>query len=167
LIAEVKRREALKTRKKMLSEVSGITNDDILEQLVAHDIHPQALAAFSLVPVVEVAWADGSIQPEERKLLFDALKKANIPNDSIAFKLLEQWLEVRPKPMLMTLWTTYTRELMVTLTPEARKGIQETVLKHARMVAEAAGGFLGLGRISSQEEKVMRTLGEAFVVPGA
>lgn len=163
LIAELRKKEALKRRKKTLSEVSGITNDDVLDQLAAHDIQPGALAAFSLIPLIEVAWADGSIQPEERKLLFDALKKTSIPSDSIAFSLLDQWLADRPEPKLMKLWRTYTHELMSTLTPEAREGIRQTVLKHARIVAQAAGGILGLGRTSRQEEKVLRVLEEALV----
>ena len=52
------------------------------------------------------------------------------------------------------------------LTPEAQESIRGTVLEHARAVAEAAGGILGLGQISSEEEEVLRALEEAFDVQG-
>jgi len=68
----------------------------------------------------------------------------------------------RPGPNLMKLWQNYTRALMTVLPPETGESIKQTVLKHARAVAEAAGGVVGLGRISSAEAKILRTLEEAF-----
>jgi hypothetical protein len=166
LIAEMRRRETTQTRKKALSEVSGITDETVLDQLVAHDIHAETLAAFSIVPIIEVAWADRKIQPEEHKILLRAIEEAGIPKDGVSYKLMEQWLTRPPKPKLMVLWQNYTRALMAELPPEAGERIRQTVLKHARAVADAAGGFLGIGRVSSQEEKILRTLEAAFLPPG-
>jgi tellurite resistance protein len=167
LIAEMRRLEALQTRKKALTEVSGITDDDVLKQLVAHDIHAETLAAFSLVPLIEVAWADGTVPPAERDVLLHAMEEAGIQKESIAFQLTAQWLERRPGPNLMKLWKNYTRALLAELTPEAGNRIKQTVLKHARAIAEAAGGFLGLGRISQKEEKMIRAVEEAFGIKRA
>jgi hypothetical protein len=166
LIAEMRRREALQTRKKMLTEVSGITDENVLDQLVAHDIHAETLAAFSLIPVIEAAWADGEVQPAEREILIRAVEETGIPRESVAFKLFEHWLEIRPQPKLMKLWANYTRSLVSQLTPDVRERLKQTVLGHAHTVAQAAGGFLGLGRISTQEEKVLNALEAAFKVPG-
>ena len=166
LIGEMRRREAEQNRKKALAEVSGITDDDILDQLVRHDIHPETLAAFSLVPIIEVAWSDGEIQPAEREVLLQAIEEAGVPRDCVGYKLMEEWLDRRPEPKLMNLWEDYTRALMNTLPADVGKRIQQTVLNHARTVAEAAGGFLGFGRISNQEEKMLHALEAAFEVKG-
>ena len=166
LIAEMRRREADQTRKKALSEVSGITDDDILDQLVCHDIHAETLAAFSLVPIIEVAWSDGEIQPAEREVLLKAIEEAGVPKEGIGYKLMEEWLDRRPEPKLMQLWENYTRALMNELPAEVGRRIKQSVLSHARKVAEAAGGFLGFGRISSQEEKMLRALEAAFAAQG-
>jgi hypothetical protein len=164
LVAEMRRREATETRKRALAEVSGITDESVLNQLVAHDIHVETLAAFSLVPILKVAWADGKIQAAERSILLRAISEAGIPKDGIAYRLMQEWLEQRPAPKLMKLWRDYTQALMRQLPPEIGEPLKQTVLGHARAVAEAAGGFLGLGRISHQEEKVLAALEEAFII---
>ena len=158
----MRRAEAEQTRRKALAEVSGITDESVLDQLVEHDIHAETLAAFSLIPVIEVAWADGKIQPEEAKILLQALADAGISKDCVACRMVEQWMDQRPDPKLMEIWKNYTRVLMGELTPEAGESVKGTVMQHARAVAEAAGGFLGFARLSSQEEKVLRGIEEAF-----
>jgi len=162
LLGEINKREAIQTRKNTLAKVSGIKDEKVLGQLIEHDIHAETLAAFSLVPLIEVAWADGDIPPAERKVLLHAMEEAGIQRDSVAYQIMEQWMERRPEPKLMKLWKNYTQALMGELTPEAQKLIRQTVLEHARAVAEAAGGFLGFGRVSNEENAVLLTLEEAF-----
>jgi hypothetical protein len=164
LIAEFRRKENEQTRKKMLSELSGITNEEVLDQLIAQDIHAEMLAAFLLIPILEVVWADGEVQPAERNVVLHAIEEAGIEKASVAFQLTEQWLERRPEPKLMKIWKDYTKELMEHLTPEAQECIKRTVLEHAHAVAEACGGFLGFGRISNEEQEVLRTVEEAFKI---
>jgi hypothetical protein len=51
------------------------------------------------------------------------------------------------------------------LDPQARQRLRDEVMGRARAVAEAAGGFLGLGRkVSAAEEAVLRELAQAFDV---
>jgi hypothetical protein len=164
LIAEFRQKETKQTRKKMLSELSGITNEEVLQQLIAQDIHAEMLAAFLLIPILEVVWADGEVQPEERNVVLHAIEEAGIQKSSVAFRLTEQWLERQPEPKLMKLWTDYTRELMGHLTIESQECIKRTVIGHARAVAEACGGFLGFGRISGEEQKVLSALEAAFKI---
>jgi hypothetical protein len=40
--------------------------------------------------------------------------------------------------------------------------LRETVIGQARAVAEAAGGFLGLGKVSPAEDEMLRRLERAF-----
>jgi hypothetical protein len=163
LIAEMRRREQLQSRKKALAEVSGISDDTVLDQLVAHDIHAETLAAFTIVPLVEMAWADGAIQPAEHQILLHAIEEAGIPREGVSYKLMEQWLTRRPEAKLMKLWQNYTRALMAELPHEAGERIRQSVLGQARALAVAAGGFLGLARISSEEEKILGALEEALL----
>jgi tellurite resistance protein len=162
LIAEMRRREKQQTQKRALAEISGIKDEYVLEQLMAHEIHGETLAAFSLIPILEVAWADGRVQPAEREVLLRAIEEAGVPKNGISYNLMAGWLTQPPEPKLMKLWAGYTRALMQEISPEAGQRIKETVLKHARAVAEAAGGFLGLGRIAAKEAEVLKALEAAF-----
>ena len=162
LMEEMKRQEKLQTRKRALKEVSGITDEDVLNELVEHEIQPETLAAFSLVPIIEVAWADGTLQPKEREAILQAIEETGITKESIAFRLMEEWLEQRPAPRLLQVWKEYAGALVRELDAEASDGLRRTVIDSARSVAEAAGGFLGFGRISGPEEKMLQELESAF-----
>ena len=50
-----------------LSIVSGIVNESVLMEFVALGIRPEIMAAMCLVPIIEVAWADGVFDDKERQ----------------------------------------------------------------------------------------------------
>ena len=55
-----------KRKKEALSAASGIANDAVLEKLAALNISSETVAALALVPLIAIAWADGSIDDKER-----------------------------------------------------------------------------------------------------
>ena len=97
LVAEMRRREDVQTRKKALAEVSGIADEKVLDELVAHEIHAETLAAFSLVPVIEVAWADGTIQPAEEATILRAVEEAGVKKEGVGYQLIKHAFNVHMK----------------------------------------------------------------------
>jgi hypothetical protein len=135
----------------------------VLEQLAAVDLSSETLAALSLVPLVEVAWADGRLDAKERSALLAAAERAGLSKDSASYQLLEEWFRERPSPKLLAAWKAYVAALSQTLNIRAQDALKQDLLGRARLVAEAAGGFLGLGkRISSAEQAVLTELEQAF-----
>jgi hypothetical protein len=64
---------------------------------------------------------------------------------------------------LLAAWKAYVAGLSRTLDVHAKQALKQDLLGRARVVAEAAGGFLGLGkRISSAEQAVLTELEQAF-----
>lgn len=97
--------------KEAISSVSGITNDAVLERLVALDVKPETVAALAAVPLIEVAWADGRIDPAERVAVLNHANGIGIVPGSVEHELLERWLTHRPSPQLMTAWQTCLKGL--------------------------------------------------------
>jgi hypothetical protein len=54
------------------------------------------------------------------------------------------------------------RALVPELSVETRFRVRERLIHHARGVAEASGGFLGMRAVSSEEEAVLERLDEDF-----
>jgi hypothetical protein len=148
--------------KEALSSVSGITNDAILSKLVQLNVKPETLAALAAVPLVEVAWADGKIEAAEREAVLKHANGLGILPDSVEHALLERWLTHRPEPNLMTAWQTCLQGLCESLNPEERALLRQELLHATRSTAEAAGGFLGVGRISASEKRVLDSLAASF-----
>ena len=160
--------ERLRTMKKMeetkesLAAVSGIANDMILLRLVELGIKPEIVAALATIPLIEVAWADGKIDEEERRAVLAHANAKGIRPGSMEHDLLEQWLCHRPEPKLMEAWQAYIKGLCEKLSSEEKTLLRDELLHSTKATAEASGGFLGIGRISKREQEVLDELAASF-----
>jgi hypothetical protein len=163
LLQQLRQTTAAGRQKEALAAATGITDAAVLEQLAALDLSSETLAALSLVPLVEVAWADGSLDAKEQSALLAAAEQTGLSKNSASYQLLEEWLREQPSPKLLETWKAYVAILSSTLNDQAKQALKQDLLGRARLVAEAAGGFLGLGkRISSAEQTVLTELEQAF-----
>jgi hypothetical protein len=148
--------------KEALASVSGIKSQDILQHLVELNVRPETLAAMAAVPLGEVVWADGHVDDEERKVVMAFAAAQGIADGSVARDLLERWLAQRPPERLLVAWQHYVEALCEQLSPEDRKTLQDELLRNVRAAAAASGGFLGIGKISSEEKAVIAKLEQSF-----
>ncbi|TWU20962.1 hypothetical protein Pla52o_39940 [Novipirellula galeiformis] len=158
LLAELKAKDALQSDRKQLQEATGITNPDLLDELLAAGASAESIAAISLVPLVLVAWADGNVAPEERSPIIEAAKEKGITSDSPAAALLEQWLSVKPSRKLITTWQHYIAAVMDQMSVETQAALRSDLIGRAQAVANAAGGVLGFGKVSADEKRVLNEL---------
>ncbi|MBM4118352.1 hypothetical protein FJ251_11560 [bacterium] len=164
LIERLRAMKKMAETKEALAAVSTITNDAVLARLVELDIKPEIVAALAAVPLVEVAWADGKIDPAERKAVLAHAAGQGIAPGSIEHSLLERWLEHRPEPQLLQAWAAYIDGLCERLSVEERRLLRDELLRSTRGTAAASGGFLGLGRVSAREKAVLERLSGSFGV---
>jgi hypothetical protein len=162
LIARLRAMKAMAETKEALAAVSGISSDVILSRLVELDVKPEIVAALATVPLVEVAWADGEIAPEEREAVLAHANAQGIRPGSMEHDLLECWLAHRPEPKLLAAWQAYIQGLCESLSPEERVLLKQELLHSTRTTALSAGGFLGMGRISSGEQEMLDKLAASF-----
>jgi hypothetical protein len=156
----LQQKQTVENRKATLSAASGITDDAVLEKLIELDIHADTLAALTLVPLVEVAWADGAVDDKERSAILSAAKDTGLSGESAT--LLDGWLAARPSYDVVLAWKGYVTALVSTMDAADKDKLEQDLLGRARTVAESAGGFLGIGKISSEEEAKLEELARAF-----
>jgi hypothetical protein len=145
-----------------IRKATGIQDDDLLDRLVGMKITVQSLAALSVIPLVEVAWADGELDDRERKAVLKAADDAGIPHDGPGYKLLQEWLGSKPPAQMLSAWKDYIEAMADTLKPEDYASVRDNLLKRAEQVAKSAGGFLGISKISDAEQKKLNELKAAF-----
>ncbi|MCE5341070.1 MAG: TerB family tellurite resistance protein [Planctomycetaceae bacterium] len=163
LIAQLHKMERMKESKKSLATVSGITNDKVLEKLVELEIRPEVIASLAMIPLIEVAWADGEIDKNERRVILDAACEIFITKESPDYALLKSWLKYKPNVKLFNAWKHYIQGLCEQLTKQQKNALKKDLIGHAKDVAQAAGGFLGFGdKISKAEQKMLDKLTQAF-----
>jgi hypothetical protein len=162
ILKELRAASVREEKKKEFREYLNIENEELLDALVNLAVEPETLVAFTLVPLVEVAWADGEIHPKERDAIIKAAVERGVDEDSPTAHLLRNWLMTRPDPQLLETWRDYIEELKGSLTGETWTEMKKTVMGRARGIAEAAGGFLGIAAISAPEKKMLEELEWAF-----
>jgi len=159
--------KTVEATREALAKASGITRPEVLDKLLSLGIKAETVAALSIVPLVEVAWADGSIDAKERRAILDRARDSGLAPGSTAQALLEAWLERRPEPKLLEAWTHMVRGLRDQLGPEEAARLQTSLLDQARAVASASGGVLGMGaKVSGAEAAMLARLQAAFA-PGS
>jgi hypothetical protein len=146
-----------------LREASGIDDEAVLQQLASLGVRAETLAALTLIPLVEVAWADDRMEEREREAVLAGAESSGIAVDSPSHGLLELWLDDRPASDLFAAWREFIQALCAQLSPGERLRLRENLVGRARRVAEAAGGFLGLrDPVSKVENAVLEDLATLF-----
>jgi hypothetical protein len=143
--------ESLEESRK-LAHVSGIVQEQVLTNLIKAGIKGETLAAVVTIPMVEVAWCDGAVSPAERAAVLNAAGKQGLKPGTAPYELLERWLIDRPDSRIVAAWKEYVRELAKLMPKETIDAMHKTVMERCVSVAEAAGGFVGIHRISKIEQ---------------
>jgi hypothetical protein len=145
-----------------LGKASGIRNEAILEKLLHLGVQAETVAALALVPLVEVAWADGAIDERERQEILGRAGTSGLAAGSPSQALLQTWLERRPEPKLLSAWIQMVKGLSEHMTPEQVRVLRADLIERARAVASASGGLLGVGKVSAAETDMIKRLEAAF-----
>jgi hypothetical protein len=163
LLEELRGKKEAEGKRDALRQASGMTDDSVLTKLVEVGIGPDTMAAVSLVPLVIVAWADGTVQEKERVAILRGASAKGIHEGGPAYELLSQWLEHAPDAELFASWSDYIQALKKELSSEQMRILHEQVVERAHAVAEAAGGLLGVKRVSKAEEEALHRLEMVFL----
>lgn len=163
LVEKLRRTLEKEHPRQMLKELTGLDDDAVIDTLVNLHVDRDTLAAFALYPLVEVAWADGKVDEDERKAFLKAAAEHGITADSPGHETLREFLRERPREDARKAWFAWAQQLNARLGKQERAQVRDALLKRARAVAEASGGILGLGRrISANEQKVLDKIAAAF-----
>jgi len=159
LLEKMREEARLKELRAALRESAPKADDVVIDRLIQLGVGPETVLAVTLVPLIVVAWADGSIDPKERAVLIRSAEERGIKPGTPAHEMFERWLERKPSPHLVEVWKQFVRALSAAFEEPERRAMQTTLIGMARSVAEAAGGFLGLGsKVSAAERAALEDL---------
>jgi len=162
LLEKLRKEAELEKQREALRENLQIDDEGLIDRLIELDLTVETVMAFTVIPLVAVAWADGSISRGEKDAVMRASAERGIEEGSTNHQMLLDWLENKPEPSLYTTWKHYAKELTVGMDPAIALAIKESVIKRTTAVAESAGGFLGLNTISDEEQAVIDDIEASF-----
>ncbi len=153
-LMEQRRRQAAAQREhEEIKRAAGIDDDRVAAELRANGFNRETVPLLHLVPLIQVAWADGEISEHERRHIIEAAQLHGVGPDSPAHARLVSWLEQRPGEEFFRKGLRAIRAVLHALEPEHRETRKADLLTLCTRVAAASGGFFGIGRKVSLEEK--------------
>ena len=136
---------------------TGLTDPELLQELEALGFTPETVVLLPLVPVVQMAWAEGDVTPAERRLVVKLARARGIQEGGAADLQLVDWLDHRPGEQVFTHATRLIRALLAA--PGEGALTAGDLVKHCEAIAAASGGMLGIiGRVSAEERQLLATL---------
>lgn len=128
-----------------------MTDEELGRELAVLGVDASSYRVLALLPLVQVAWADGAIQDAERDLILHLADSRYRLGDE-GKRVLRNWLHHPPSAGFALRGRRVLRHLC------DRNGYEDVtrrdltdVIGLAKKVAQAAGGFFGFGAISSTE----------------
>ena len=164
LLADLKSQLRTEQALESLREATGFTDEELLKELLDVGLSGETVLAISLVPLVFVAWADGSVTVKEWPAIMKAAKQQGITDGTAAASMLKHWLRIKPGRKLAQAWMHYIQVVDNDMSPESGQGLRDDFARRTNAIAHASGGILGFGSVSEAETKVITDLHQAFDV---
>jgi len=160
LIEKMRRAAAANEARAEMGKKTGLTDPDMLQELETLGFTPETVVLLPLVPVVQMAWAEGGVTPAERSLIVTFARARGIQEGGAADRQLSDWLDRRPGEPVFTHATRLIRAMLAA----ASSGdvTAEDLVKHCEAIAAASGGILGINRVSAEERQLLATLADGL-----
>jgi len=166
LIETERRKAADAAELHRLGEALGVSDEELLTKLREAGFGPSHVALVSVLPALEVAWSDGAVGQAEGELLKEQLRvhsDGQQPSAEASAKL-NDFMRTRPPNDLFDRARRAAQIAMSRAGEDDRRKLATRLIAEARAVAEASGGLLGLGSVSSPERRALDALAAALGV---
>ncbi len=158
LLAELRQQAQQERSIEELEVHTGIHDHDLLQKVVEMGVSHDTLAAFSVVPLLAVAWGDSVLDAAERDAILLEASASGLSRSGGAYKLLESWLTASPNRELVDAWKAFHTALGPLLDEADREALKAGLTAKAKRVARCSGGVFGFGAISEGEQAALAEL---------
>jgi hypothetical protein len=160
LIAKLHQRGREEATRRVMAERTGVVDQEILQELETLGYTPETVMLLHLVPLLQVAWADGGVSDRERALIIEAARAGGIQTDSDADRQLATWLATPPSADFFERTLRLIGTILRARPLEEREAVQHDLASYCRAIAAASGGILGLGKVSPEEQRVLARISQ-------
>jgi hypothetical protein len=158
LIEKMRAAAAAEQARKELGRKTGLDDPELLQELQNLGFTPDTVSLLPLVPIIQVAWAEGGITNAERELILRLARSRGVEPGSPADDQLTAWLTARPTEAAFTHARRLIRAMLDSASEHARDVNESDLVKYCEDIAAASGGILGFGRISVEERTLLSSI---------
>ena len=158
LVEKIRQKAAAADAQRALGDSTGISDPEILHELQARGFTTDTVALLPLMPVLQVAWAEGGVTPAERLLVEKLATARGIEPGSPADAQLMDWLANRPSDHVFAGAARLIAVLLAAGSDMVSDLSADDLVAQCQKVASVSGGILGLGRVSLEEKTLLESI---------
>src|SRR5215471_9256653 len=118
LIERLHQEAKLEEIARALAEKLHVDNPDLLRRVMDLGVTVDAAPAFFLAPLVQVAWAEGTVSEPERDTVLRLARARGVEVNSPAYAQLREWLRERPVDVIFDTAVEVIKYGVVVLPPK-------------------------------------------------
>jgi hypothetical protein len=158
LIEKIRRTSAAEQVRTDLGRKTGLDDRELLQELQDLGFTPETVVLLPLVPIIQMAWAEGGITKEERELTFRLARSRGVEEGSAADRQLTEWMAHRPAESMFDGARRLIRAMLDSGSPQSVQIAADDLVKYCEDIASASGGIFGIGRISTEERALLSSI---------
>lgn len=159
LIEKMRRAAAADAKRRDLTASTGLQDPELISEVEALGFGPETIALLPLLPLLEVAWAEGGVSREERALIIQLARSRGISDGTVADQQLTGWLDHRPSPDVFARAARLVRAMLTAVgSDQTAMMTAKDLLKYSENIAAASGGVFGMKKISAEERALIQRI---------
>jgi tellurite resistance protein len=135
-------------------ETLKMPSRELAERLVRLGFDSETACVLHILPLIQVAWANGEISRRERSRILQVLKVRDIPEGSRAYVMCESMLTTRPTEAFLHASLECLRDILHSSRGNAARE-ERQLIDLCVEIAEVSGGLFGLHRTVSTTERAV------------
>ena len=158
LIEKMRVQWAEEKKEQAMGSATGLKDPHLVHELLTLGFTPETVALLPLVPLLQVAWAEGGVSPAERDLILKLAESRGLVAGSPADAQLMDWLANRPSDQVIAGAARLIHAMLETGAEPVHDLSADALVGYAEKIAAASGGIFGLGRVSGEERALLTSL---------
>ena len=156
LIEKLRERREREADRQKMAEMMGVDDQDVLEALQDLGYTSETIPLLHIVPLVEVAWAEGGVADREREMIFKIAEARGVPPDGVAHEMLSHWFENRPSDRFFDNSLRAIRVIFDLLPEDQRLAGRRDLITYCSQIASAvSSGIFGPGGVTDEERALI------------
>ena len=148
-------------RSEMAAQIR-INEPGLIDDLRELGFTPETVKVLPLMPIVQLAWAEGGVSPEERTLLVSLARERGVADGSAGDRLLADWMTRAPAPAVFSNGMRLIRAMLDAKPSDGDMISSDDILRYCERIAEASGGIFGFGKVSAEERAALAQIAGAL-----
>jgi hypothetical protein len=158
LIEKIRQAAAAERARKDLGQKAGLDDPQLVQELQDLGFTPETVGLLPLVPIIQMAWAEGGITKSERELILRLARSRGIEVGSAADRQLTEWMTHQPAEAVFARAKRLIRAMLDSGAVQSVDLNADDLVKYCEEIASASGGILGIGRISAEERALLSSI---------